>query len=52
MIDGGDTKLGTTHCAALPQAVTSTHLMLQYNVIFQNIKTIKTTKTLQVIFYT
>lgn len=51
MIDGGDTELVTTHCASLPQAVTSPRLMFQYNVILQNIKTIKTTKPLQVIIY-
>lgn len=48
MIDGGDTKLVTTHCTALPQALTSSYLMFQCNVIFQNTKAIKTTKTLQV----
>lgn len=44
MIDGGDTKLVTAHCTALPQALTSTYLMFQHNVIFQNTKAIKTTK--------
>lgn len=51
VIDGGDTKRVTAHCAALPQALTSAYLMLQDNVIFQSIKTIKPTNVANCILH-